>query len=195
MKIATIIVHKNISHEDRMKAIESGIPLEVIVVDDYSNTRNKIVEFDMVNDYLEKGDMKSVDALVAVNNIATYELNKDSTLVKILREGNNFTLKALQIPNPYDKSTEIENHQVAFVFKTLNSDITNPLKFDELRIQTAIDAEITPKTIEQLFEKGIALSGDTWKAFTVNGSCIVNIDALDENTSFYGNDKNGFLID
>ncbi len=194
MKIATIIVHKNLSNEDRIKAIENGVPLEVIVVDDYSHTRNKMVEFDMVTDYLQKQDIKSVDALIAVNNIAAYELNKDSTLVKIIRENNSFTLKALQIPNPYDASTEIENHTVIFSFKTLNTDITNPLKFDILNIETAIDADINEAVMTKLAEKDITITGTTWKAFALQGNCILNIEALNEATSFYGNDKNGFLI-
>ncbi|WP_298426881.1 hypothetical protein [uncultured Kordia sp.] len=194
MKIATIIVHKNLSKEDRVHAINAGIPLEIDVIDDYSTFRNKSVSFDMVSDYLQKDDTKSVEALIAVNNIASYELNKDSILVKILQKNGQFTLKALQVPNPYDESIEVDNHTIVVVFKTLNTNISNPNKLDETRYEVDIASEIDEAIIGALAIKGITLSGVNWKDFNVIGNCIVSFEAIDDATSFYGNNQDGFLI-
>ena len=133
MKIATIILHKNLTKEDREKAIAENIPLQVTVIDDYAAFGGKTTEFDMVSDYLQKNDIKSVDALIAVNNIASYELNKDSVSIKILQDNGQFTLNTLQVHNPYDHAIELASHTIAINFKTVNTDITNPNKLDETR--------------------------------------------------------------
>jgi len=195
MKIATIILHKNLSNEQRVKATQEGEPLHVTVIDDYSNARDKIVEFDMIADYLLEEDMQSVEALIAVNNIAAYELNKDSTLVKIVYENGNFSLNAMQIPNPYDEASEVENHQVRLVFKVLNTDLATPTKFDELSLDINISETINEGEIALLAKQGITLTGTTWNTFSVSGSCILHIASLSSQTSFYGNKNDGFLID
>lgn len=195
MKIATIILHKNLSNEERIKATEEGEPLHVTVIDDYSNARDKIVEFDMISDYLLNEDMQSVEALIAVNNIATYELNKDSTLVKIIHNDGNFSLEAMQIPNPYDEASAIENHHIKLRFKTINTDLTNPSKYDEFVIEINISDDISASQITQLSERGIILNGTSWNTFSVHGSCILHIESLSPQTSFFGNANQGFLID
>lgn len=194
IKVATIMLHKNLTEEERQAAINQNKGLIVTVIDDYSAFGGKTISFDMNADYLQQNDTKSVEALIAVNNIASYELNKNNVLVKIVQENGQFMLKALQVPNPYDKAIEVDNHTISVVFKTVNTDITNPNKFDLTSYEVAIASTIHENIVAALATKGITLSGTNWKNVTVQGNCIVTIEAIDNNTSFYGNNPDGFLI-
>lgn len=194
IKVATIMLHKNLTKEERQAAIAQNKGLIVTVIDDYAAFGGKTTEFDMVADYLQQNDTKSVEALIAVNNIASYELNKNSISVKVLRQENNFTLQAVQLPNPYDDAIDVEDHTIMVVFKTVNTDITNPNKFDTTSYQVALAATIDETIIDELETKGITLSGTSWKDFTIQGNCILSFEAVDDATSFYGNNQDGFLI-
>ena len=194
IKVATIMLHKNLTKEERQAAIDQNKGLVITVIDDYSAFGGRTTEFDMVADYMQQNDMQSVEALVAVNNIASYELNKDSVSVKVLHTEGNFILQAVQVPNPYDAVIEVDDHTITVLFKTVNTDITNANKFDLTSYEVALASEIDNTIISDLAKKGITLSGDNWKNFTVQGNCIVSFEAIDEATGFYGNNQDGFLI-
>ncbi|WP_420571857.1 hypothetical protein [Kordia sp.] len=194
IKVATIMLHKNLTKEERQAAIDQNKGLVVTVIDDYSAFSGKTTEFDMVADYLQQNDIKSVEALVTVNNIASYELNKDNVSVKVLHQENNFALQAVQVPNPYDDAIEVADHTLIVVFKTVNTDITNPNKFDTTSFQISLAADIASTITNELATKGIMLTGTNWKDFTVTGNCIVSFETIDDTTSFYGNNPDGFLI-
>jgi len=194
IKVATIMLHKNLTKEERQEAIAQNKGLIVNVIDDYSAFGGKTTEFDMVADYLQQNDTTSVEALIAVNNIASYELNKDSVSVKVVHQENNFTLQAVQLPNPYDEAIDIADHTIIVVFKTVNTEITNPNKFDLTSYQVALAATIDNTIVDELTSKGIIINGTHWNNFSVQGNCIVSFEAVDDATSFYGNKQDGFLI-
>ncbi len=194
IKVATIMLHKNLTKEEREAAIAQNKGLVIAVIDDYSAFGGRTTEFDMVADFMQQNDMQSVAALVAVNNIASYELNKESVSVKVLYAEGNFTLQAVQVPNPYDAVIEVDDHTITMLFKTVNTDITNPNKFDVTSYQVALASEIDNNIVNDLATKGITLSGTNWKNFTAQGNCIVSFEAIDDATSFYGNNQDGFLI-
>ena len=194
MKVATIILHKLLTEEQRIAAVTKGEPLEVTVVNDYADTgRGHQVTFDMVSDHLQKGDERSANSLIDVHNIATYHSTKNKIQVKIVNENNLFTLSALQPTSPYADLAHVDNHNIRVRFDTV-SGIQNTSKFDQSIYKLGIKDEISTEIKNDLKKKGVTIIGDKWNSFSVDGECYLYFQAVSNTTRFLGNNKEGFLI-
>ncbi len=195
MNVGTIILHKNLSEEDKIAAIESGQPLLITVIDDYSETgKGQSVTFDMVHDHMLKGDMRSVASLTDTNNLASYYVSKNKIQVKIVKKDALFSLSALQSPGPYDDSVAVENHKIKISVETLNSDIETDNKYDTTIFGISINDAIAENIKTSLLEKGVTITGVKWNSFSITGKCRLYFLAENPNTSFLGNDTTGFKI-
>jgi len=195
MKVGTIILHKNLSEEDKIAAIESGEPLLVTVINDYSETgKGQSVTFDMVRDHMLKGDTRSVASLIDVNNLASYYVSKNKIQIKIIKKDAFFSLSALQSPGPYDDSVSVENHKIKISIETLNSDVETDNKFDTSVFDIGINDPIAEDIKTSLLGKGVTITGVKWNSFSITGKCRLYFLAENRNTSFLGNNTTGFKI-